>query len=168
MHTRGWLQPWCILNGSFQPSGAFQRLVKNYTQEVTTSQRLASNDLTGVWSRWPTSCPDDQNQIVSGGSLGLSNEQFLQKSFNLGVTYLRSRTGWTFAAFSDNREFQDPTQNEDTYGVGALWSWRFAPRTASFLGGGLGGVMTWASIRKMNTGYRSLGWRGYFRRIRAV
>ena len=54
------------------------------------------------------------------------------------MTYLRSRTGLTFAAFSDNREFQDPTENEETYGVGGLWSWRFAPRTASFLGAGWG------------------------------
>ncbi|MDG4562195.1 MAG: TIGR03016 family PEP-CTERM system-associated outer membrane protein [Candidatus Competibacter sp.] len=130
--------PGVYWNGSFSHRARFSVWSANYTQEVTTSQQLASNDLTGVGPDGQPVVLNDQNQIVSGGSLGLSNEQFLHKSFNLGVTYLRSRTGLTFAAFSDNREFQDPTQNEETYGVGALWSWRFAPRTASFLGAGWG------------------------------
>lgn len=130
--------PGVYWNGSFSHRARFSVWSASYTQEVTTSQQLASNDLTGVGPDGQPVVLNDQNQIVSGGSLGLSNEQFLRKSFNLGVTYLRSRTGLTFAAFSDNREFQDPTQNEETYGVGALWSWRFAPRTASFLGAGWG------------------------------
>ncbi|MCB1820122.1 MAG: TIGR03016 family PEP-CTERM system-associated outer membrane protein [Candidatus Competibacteraceae bacterium] len=130
--------PGVYWNGSFSHRTRFSVLSASYTQEVTTSQQLAGNSLTGVGLDGQPIVLDDQNQIVSGGSLGLSNEQFLSKSFNLGVTYLRGRTGLAFAAFSDNREFQDPTQNEDTYGVGALWSWRFAPRTASFLGAGWG------------------------------
>ena len=130
--------PGVYWNGSFSHRASFSVWSASYTQEVTTSQQLASNDLTGVGPDGQPVVLNDQNQIVSGGSLGLSNEQFLRKSFNLGVTYLRSRTGLTFAAFSDNREFQDPTENEETYGVGGLWSWRFAPRTASFLGAGWG------------------------------
>ncbi len=130
--------PGVYWNGSFSHRARFSIWSASYTQEVTTSQQLAGNSLTGVGPDGQPVVLDDQNQIVSGGSLGLSNEQFLSKSFNLGVTYLRGRTGLAFAAFSDNREFQDPTQNEDTYGVGALWSWRFAPRTASFLGAGWG------------------------------
>ncbi len=130
--------PGVYWNGSFRHRTRFTVWSADYTQEVTTSQQLAGSNLTGVGPDGRPIVLDDQSQIIPGSSLGLTNEQFLRKSFNLGMTYLRSRTGLTFAAFSDNREFQDPTQNEDTYGVGALWTWRFAPRTASFLGAGWG------------------------------
>lgn len=130
--------PGVYWNGSFRHRTRFTVWSADYTQEVTTAQQLAGSNLTGVGPDGRPIVLDDPSQIIPDSSLGLTNEQFLRKSFNLGMTYLRSRTGLTFAAFSDNREFQEPTQNEDTYGVGALWTWRFAPRTASFLGAGWG------------------------------
>jgi uncharacterized protein (PEP-CTERM system associated) len=55
----------------------------------------------------------------------------------VGVTYGRGLNGLNFSLFNQNIEFQDSTlDRQDTYGAGALWTWRFAPRTASFLGTG--------------------------------
>ncbi|MDG4552738.1 MAG: TIGR03016 family PEP-CTERM system-associated outer membrane protein [Candidatus Competibacter sp.] len=130
--------PGVYWNGAFSHRARFSVWSAGYTQEVTTSQQLASNNLTGIGPDGQPVALDTQGQIIPSDSLGLSNEQFLRKYFNFGMTYLRSHTGLAVAAFSDNREFQDPTQNEDMYGVGALWTWRFAPRTASFLGAGWG------------------------------
>lgn len=125
-------------NGSFNHRTRFSVLSANYTQEVTTSQQLASNALTEVGPDGQSIVLNDQGGTPSNSVLGLSNEQFLRKYFNLSATYLRGHTGLTFSGFSENREFQDSIQNEKSYGVGALWSWRFAPRTASFLGAGWG------------------------------
>jgi uncharacterized protein (PEP-CTERM system associated) len=66
----------------------------------------------------------------------LSDQDFLRKRFDAGVTYQRRRNSLGFSAFHESREFQDPTNDETAYGAGALWTWRFAPRTASFLGTG--------------------------------
>ncbi len=116
-----------------------------YTQEVTTVQQLLGNSLTGLGSDGQPIALDEQNQnIISGGSLGLTNQPFLRKFFNLRVAYQRGRNGMSINAFSENREFQDASlnsqdtnlNNEETYGVGGVWTWRFAPRTASFLGTG--------------------------------
>lgn len=125
-------------NGSFNHRTRFSVLSANYTQEVTTSQQLASNALTEVGPDGQSIVLNDQGGTPSNSVLGLSNEQFLRKYFNLSATYLRGHTGLTFSGFSENREFQDSIQNEKSYGVGALWTWRFAPRTASFLGAGWG------------------------------
>ncbi|MGB5064987.1 MAG: TIGR03016 family PEP-CTERM system-associated outer membrane protein [Candidatus Competibacter sp.] len=130
--------PGVYWNSSFSHRARFSVWSAGYTQEVTTSQQLASNNLTGIGPDGQPIALDSPSQIIPSDSLGLTNEQFLRKYFNFSVTYLRSHTGLAFAAFSDNREFQDPTQNEDIYGIGALWTWRFAPRTASFLGAGWG------------------------------
>jgi uncharacterized protein (PEP-CTERM system associated) len=110
----------------------------SYTQEVTTSQQLAGNSLTSVGPDGQPSALDDQGQVISpGGPFGLTTQPFLRKYFNASVNYRHGRSGLLFNAFSDNREFQDTNlNNENTYGAGALWTWRFAPRTASFLGTG--------------------------------
>lgn len=116
----------------------------SYTQEVTTVQQLLGDSLTGLGPDGQPVALDDQGQIIPGGSLGLTNQPFLRKFFNLGVTYRRGRNGLSVNAFSESREFQDASlsdqdanvNDEDTYGVGGVWTWRFAPRTASFIGTG--------------------------------
>ena len=130
--------PGVYWNGSFNHRTRFSVWSASYTQEVTTSQQLASNTLTEVGSDGQSIVLNDQGGTASNSVLGLSNEQFMRKYFNLSATYLRGRTGLTLSGFSENREFEDSLQNEKSYGVGTLWTWRFAPRTASFLGAGWG------------------------------
>ena len=97
----------------------------SYTEEVTNTQRLLGNE------------PGQEGQIPgSSGPFGLSDQDFLQKRFDAGVTYQRRRNSLGFNAFHESREFQDATNDETAYGVGALWTWRLTPRTASFLGTG--------------------------------
>ena len=97
----------------------------SYTEEVTNTQQLRSNELGG-----------EGLPPASGGPFGLSNQDFLRKRFDAGVSYQRRRSSLGFNAFHESREFQDPTNDETAYGVGALWTWRIAPKTASFLGTG--------------------------------
>jgi uncharacterized protein (PEP-CTERM system associated) len=130
--------PGVYWNGAFNYKTRFSTWSANYTQEVTTVQELLGNSLTGLGPDGQPIALDDQGQILlPGGALGLTNQPFLRKSFNVAATYRRGRNALGFNAFSENREFQDTTlNNEDTYGAGAIWTWRFAPRTASFLGTG--------------------------------
>ena len=64
------------------------------------------------------------------------NRNFRRKRFDGEATYRHGPTGLSINAFNEDRENQDATSTENTYGAGALWTWRFAPRTASFLGTG--------------------------------
>lgn len=121
--------PGIYWNGSFSHRTRNSVWSASYTQEVTTSQQLASNSLVGGGV--------EGQPVVPGGTFELTNQPFLRKYFNASVTYRRGRNDLLFSAFSDSREFQaDNSNNEDTYGAGVLWTWRFAPRTASFLGTG--------------------------------
>lgn len=97
----------------------------SYTEEVTNTQQLLSNELGG-----------EEPPPASSGPFGLSDQDFLRKRFDAGVSYQRRRNSLGFNAFHESREFQDPTSDETAYGVGALWTWRIAPKTASFLGTG--------------------------------
>lgn len=102
----------------------------SYTEEVTNSQQLLNTGLTGDGT--------DGRQPIPGseGSFGLSDQDFLRKRFEAGLSYQRRRHGVGLNAFHESREFQDTTKDETGYGLGVLWTWRFAPRTASFLGTG--------------------------------
>jgi len=108
-----------------------------YTEEVTSTQQLLSDNLTGVGPDGQPILLDDQGQIVAvGGPFGLSNQEFLRKLFETDITYQRVRNSFSLRAFSEDRQYQDTALDESAYGVGGLWTWRFAPRTASFLGTG--------------------------------
>ena len=108
-----------------------------YTEEVTSTQQLLNNSLIGVGPDGQPVLLDDQGQIVAtGGPFGLSNQEFLRKRFETDITYQRVRNCFSLRAFSEDRQYQDAALDESAYGVGGLWTWRFAPRTASFLGTG--------------------------------
>ncbi len=108
-----------------------------YTDEVTNEQQLLGSNLLGVGPNGQPLPLDEQGQVVaSEGPFGLTNQNFRRKRFDAGVTYRRGSTGLLINAFNEDRESQDAASNESTYGAGALWTWRFAPRTASFLGTG--------------------------------
>ncbi len=130
--------PGVYWNGSLNHRARYSVWSASYTQEVTTAQQLASNSLTGLGPDGQPGALDEQGQgILAGGPFSPTNQPFLRKYFNASVSYRRGRNGLLFNAFSDNREFQDSNlNNEDTYGAGALWTWRFVQRTASFLGTG--------------------------------
>ncbi len=130
--------PGVYWNGSLNYKTRYSVWSASYTQEVTTVQQLLGSNLTGLGPDGQPAALNDQGQIIiPGGSLGLTNQSFLRKFFTAGVTYQRGRNALGFNAFSESREFQDANlNNEDSYGAGALWTWRFAPRTASFLGMG--------------------------------
>ena len=105
----------------------YGRWSTKYTEEVTSTQQLLSNPVT----------LDDQGQIIVVDSpFGLTDQQFLQKRFETEYTYQRGRNGWTLKAFSEDRQGEDDAASETAYGLGGLWTWRFASRTASFLGTG--------------------------------
>ena len=130
--------PGVYWNGSLSYKTRYSVWSASYTQEVTTVQELLGNSLTGLGPDGQPIALDGQGQIIlPNGSLGLTNQSFLRKFFTTGVTYQRGRNALGFNAFSESREFQGANlNNEDSYGLGALWTWRFAPRTASFLGTG--------------------------------
>jgi len=108
-----------------------------YTEEVTSTQQLLNNSLIGVGPDGQPVLLDDQGQIIAvGGPFGLSNQEFLRKRFETDFTYQRVRNNFSLRAFSEDRQYQDATLDESAYGLGGLWTWRFAPRTASFLGTG--------------------------------
>ncbi|MCB1919106.1 MAG: hypothetical protein KDJ28_03875 [Candidatus Competibacteraceae bacterium] len=114
-------------NGSMDYRSRYGRWSTKYTEEVTSTQQLLSNPVT----------LDDQGQIIVVDSpFGLTDQQFLQKRFETEYTYQRGRNGWTLKAFSEDRQGEDDAASETAYGLGGLWTWRFAPRTASFLGTG--------------------------------
>lgn len=108
-----------------------------YTDEVTNERQLLGSNLLGVGPNGQPLPLDDQGQvIVSEGPFGLTDQNFRRKRFDAGVTYRHGPTGLLINAFSEDRENQNSSSDENTYGAGALWTWRFAPRTASFLGTG--------------------------------
>jgi hypothetical protein len=116
--------------GTFSHRSRYGVWSASYTEEVTNTQQLLGDGLDGGIS-------DGQEPLPgSSGPFGLSDQDFLRKRFDAGVTYQRRRNSLGFSAFHESREFQDPTNDETAYGAGALWTWRFAPRTASFLGTG--------------------------------
>ena len=108
-----------------------------YTEEVTSTQQLLGDSLIGVGPDGQPVLLDDQGQNVAvGGPFGLSDQEFLQKRFETDVTYRRARSNFVLRAFNEDRQYQDDALDETTFGIGGLWTWRFAPRTASFLGTG--------------------------------
>jgi len=113
--------------GSLDYQGRYSRWSARYNEEVTSTQQLLSNPVT----------LDDQGQIIVVDSpFGLTDQQFLRKRFETDYTYQRGRSGWTLRAFSEDRQGENDAVSETAYGLGGLWTWRFAPRTASFLGTG--------------------------------
>jgi hypothetical protein len=116
--------------GAFSHRSRYGVWSASYTEEVTNTQQLLGGGLDGGIS--------DGQEPPSGssGPFGLSDQDFLRKRFEAGVTYQRRRNSLGFSAFHESREFQDAASDETAYGAGALWTWRFAPRTASFLGTG--------------------------------
>lgn len=113
--------------GSLDYRGRYSRWSARYNEEVTSTQELFSNPVT----------LDDQGEIIVVDSpFGLTDQQFLRKRFETDYTYQRGRNGWTLKAFSEDRQGEDDAVSETAYGLGGLWTWRFAPRTASFLGTG--------------------------------
>ncbi|MCP5133632.1 MAG: hypothetical protein H6976_08505 [Gammaproteobacteria bacterium] len=115
-------------NGSLDYQSRYGRWSAKYTEEVTSTQQLLSTPVT----------VDDQGQIiVVDNPFGLTDQQFFRKRFDTDYTYQRGRNGWTVQAFSEDRQGENNTGvSENAYGLGGLWTWRFAPRTASFLGTG--------------------------------
>ncbi len=111
--------------GSFNHHSHYGVWTASYTEEVTNTQQSLTNQ-PGL----------DGQPPVSSGPFGLSDQDFLRKRFDAGVTYQHRRNSLGFNAFHESREFQDPADNETAYGAGVLWTWRFTPRTASFLGTG--------------------------------
>jgi len=129
--------PGTYWNGTLNYRARYSTWSARYTQEVTTIQELLSNSLTGVGpDGQPVILDEDGQVVVPTGPFGLTNEQFLRKRFDANATYRRGRSALSFNLFSENREFQAPNPDENAYGLGGLWTWRFAPRTASFLGTG--------------------------------
>ncbi|MBK8184114.1 MAG: TIGR03016 family PEP-CTERM system-associated outer membrane protein [Candidatus Competibacteraceae bacterium] len=108
-----------------------------YTDEVTNEQQLLGGGLLAVGPDGQPLPLDEQGQpILFEGPSGLSDQNFRRKRFEAGVTYRRGPTGLSFNAFTEDRQNPDLASNENTHGAGALWTWRFAPRTASFVGAG--------------------------------
>jgi len=106
-----------------------------YTDEVTNEQQLFGGNLLGVGPNGQPLPLDDEGQpVVSEGPFGLTDRNFRRKRFDGGVSYRRGPTGLSINAFNEDRENEDATSSENIHGAGALWTWRFAPRTASFLG----------------------------------
>ncbi|HHW76904.1 MAG TPA: TIGR03016 family PEP-CTERM system-associated outer membrane protein [Xanthomonadaceae bacterium] len=111
----------------------------SYIDEVTNNQQLLGSGLLGVGPDGQPLPLDEQGQVVlDEGPFGLSDRNFRRKRFDAGVIYRRGPTGLLVSVFNEDREGQDPASDESTQGASALWTWRFAPRTASFLGAGWG------------------------------
>jgi uncharacterized protein (PEP-CTERM system associated) len=129
--------PGTYWNGSLNYKTRYTTWSADYTQEVTTNQELLSNSLTGLDPDGQPVILDENGQVfIPSGPFGLTNQPFLRKYFNTSITYRRGRNALGFSLFSENRTFQDSDPDESAYGIGGLWTWRFAPRTASFLGTG--------------------------------
>ncbi|MBK7540245.1 MAG: TIGR03016 family PEP-CTERM system-associated outer membrane protein [Candidatus Competibacteraceae bacterium] len=108
-----------------------------YTDEVTNERQLFGNGLLGVGpDGQPLPLSDQGQAVATEGPFGLSNRNFRRKRFDAGMTYRRGSTDWSINAFNEDRTGQNTTDDEKIYGAGALWTWRFAPRTASFIGTG--------------------------------
>lgn len=109
-----------------------------YVDEVTNEQQLFGSNLLGVDANGqPLPLVDGNQAVVSEGSLGLTDQNFRRKRLDAGVSYRLGPTGLSFNIFNEDRETPGIVRiNETMYGAGALWAWRFAPRTASFLGAG--------------------------------
>jgi uncharacterized protein (PEP-CTERM system associated) len=109
----------------------------SYLDEVTNNQRLFGSGLLAVGPDGQPLPLDEQGQVeVSEGLFGSSSRNFRRKRFDAGMTYRRGPTGFRVNVFNEDREEQDAASDESYSGVGALWTWRFAPRTVSFLGVG--------------------------------
>jgi uncharacterized protein (PEP-CTERM system associated) len=131
------LSPGVHWEGSLDYRTRHSQWSARYTEEVTSTQQLLGDNLVGVGPDGQPVLLDDQGQIVAvGGPFGLSNQEFLRKRFETDLTYQRARNVFSLRAFNEDRQYQDDTLNESAYGIGGLWTWRFAPRTASFLGTG--------------------------------
>lgn len=131
------VDPGVSWQGSFNHRTRHSAWSVTYTDEVTNEQQLLGSNLLGVGPDGQPLPLDDQGQVVvSDGQFGSTNQNFRRKRFDAGVTYRRGPTGLSINAFNEDREGEDSASNETTYGAGALWTWRFAPRTASFLGAG--------------------------------
>jgi len=108
-----------------------------YVDEVTNEQQLLGSSLLAVGADGqPLALTGQDPTVSSEGRLGVTNRNFRRKRLDAGVVYRRGATGISVNAFNEERETQNAQSIESTYGAGALWTWRFAPRIASFIGGG--------------------------------
>ena len=108
-----------------------------YTDEITNERQLLGDGLIGVGPDGQPLALDDPGAVIGpGGVLGLTNRNFRRKRLDAGVTYRRGATDWSISAFNEDRGSREASADGKLYGAGALWIWRFAPRTASFVGAG--------------------------------
>jgi uncharacterized protein (PEP-CTERM system associated) len=109
----------------------------SYLDEVTNNQRLFGSGLLAVGPDGQPLPLDEEGQVeVSEGLFGSSSRNFRRKRFDANMTYRLGPSGFRVNVFNEDREEQDAASDESYSGVGALWTWRFAPRTVSFLGVG--------------------------------
>lgn len=123
--------------GTFKHQARASTWSVTYLDEVTNEQQLLGSSLLAVGADGQPLALEEQGQSISAeGPFGLTNRNFRRKRLDAGVVYRRGPTGISVNAFSEERQTQDAKSIESTYGAGALWTWRFAPQVASFIGGG--------------------------------
>ena len=102
-------------------------------QEVFASQQLANvvNPQTGALVLEPNGQPVVQTLNV----FTLTNDVIVRKVFQGSVGLATGKTGIRLDGFHEQRQQQISGIEEQGSGGTASWSWRFAPRTLSFLNG---------------------------------
>jgi len=67
----------------------------------------------------------------------LTNQDFLRQRGQFSVTMKTGKSDIVFSVYDENRIYSPPTnQSEEVIGPMASWTWRFAPRTSTMIGGG--------------------------------
>ncbi len=66
--------------------------------------------------------------------LGLNANAFVKEELDAKISYKLSRSVYTFSAFQVERDFRETTEpDEEIYGFGLEWAWRFSGKSTSTL-----------------------------------
>ena len=131
----------------------------SYTEESTTIQTL---QLTGQQF---FTLVDSQGNLVVDPNTGLpvilvrnvfslTDEDFVRKRGQLSITINTGKSDIVVGLYNERRTYSLRNNSEDVSGTTASWSWRFAPRTRSVIGGG------WERRNPANTDLHEDTWHG--------
>lgn len=139
----------------------------SYTEKSTTTQVL---QITGQQF---FNVMDSQGNLIIDPSTGLplilvrnvfslTDQDFIRKRGQLTVTMNTGKSDIILGVFNERRTYSLSNAAEDVSGTTASWTWRFAPRTSTLLGG------AWQRRNPVNTDSHGDSWNGSIALIRTV
>lgn len=139
----------------------------SYSEESTTVQTLQ------VSGQQFFTLVDSQGNVIVDSNTGLpvvlvrnvfslTNEDFIRKRGQLAVTLNTGKSNVVLSVFNEHRTYSLSNNSEYVVGTTDSWTWKFAPRTSSMIGGG------WQQTRPANSNQHDQLWHGSIGLIRKL